>query len=234
MSEPTDPTRPMTAQPPQAPPGPPTRRPGLWRQATSTTGGTIAVVVAGVLTLLLVVGVLGVGAVAVVRTVAGHDDLGSRVEQLRDRRDGDALPGNGKGNGKDNGKDRSNGNDKVKGDRGTADGPRGRGGLGGRGTAAGPGSVPRGIAALGAVQHGEFTVQDAAGKAVVMTMQRGTVTAASATSVTVRSADGFSATYAVDDATRRPAGDLARDDTVLVVARKDGGKAVTIRAVHSS
>ena len=90
------------------------------------------------------------------------------------------------------------------------------------------------MGALGAVQHGELTVQDSAGKAVVMTVQRGTVTAASATSVAVKSADGFSATYAVDDTTRGRAGEVAKDESVLVLAQKAGSKAVVIRAVRRS
>lgn len=262
MSEPTgptgpiDPTRPMpAAQQPPTQPQPavtqaeptgsagqpagsqtlPPKGPNLWRQATSTTGGTIALIVASVLTLLLVVGVLGLGAAAVVRTVADHGgDRGDRMEQMREGRNGDLppgqqrrlekgqgggqLPGNGNGNGKD--KDKSK-------DKPDAEAPNGLGGLG-------MGSMMSGVGALGDVQHGEFTTQDSTGKAVVMTVQRGTVTAASATSVTVRSADGFSATYAVDDSTRGRAGAVAKDDSVLVVAQKAGSKAVVIRAVRSS
>lgn len=84
------------------------------------------------------------------------------------------------------------------------------------------------------MQHGEFTVQDLTGKAVVMTVHRGTVTAASATSVAVRSADGFTATYAVDATTRTPADAVAKGDPVLVVAQKEGSRAVSIRVVRSS
>ena len=244
MSEPTgptDPTRPMPAgQPTEPVPAASTptdaapKPPNLWRQATSTTGGTIAAIVASVLTLLLVVGVLGLGAAAVVRTVAGHDDRGERMGQMRGDRDEDdlppgqqrrlengpmgQLPGNGNGNGND--KAKAKGNDKA----------NGNGGVGGFGM----GPMMGGVGALGDVQHGEFTTQDSTGKSVVMTVQRGTVTAASDTSVSVRSADGFSATYAVDDSTRGRAGDVAKDDTVLVVAQKVGAKAVAIRAVRRS
>ena len=237
MSEPTDPTRPLPAQdgppaaqqgPSAAQQGPPPKEPGLWRQATSTAGGTIAVIVAGLLTLLLVVGVLGVGAVAVVRTVAGHDDRGDRMEQVPVRRGGDLLPGNGKNSDKGGGKnsDKRNGNGGVNGN-----GPvNGRGGPAGRD----PAALPGGVGVLGAVQHGEFTVQDLTGEAVVLTVQRGTVTAASATSVAVRSVDGFTATYAVDATTRTPADAVAKDDRVLVVAQKEGSKAVSIRVARSS
>ena len=247
MSEPTgptDPTRPMpAAQPPaegQTPPPPSTKPPGLWRQATSTTGGTIAAIVASVLTLLLVVGVLGLGAAAAVRAVAGHDDRDDRVGPVRMGRDRDDLPpgqqrrlekgpkdqrpGNGNGNGNGNGQGQGEG--KAKGGQGNGAGS----GLGGMGM----GPLMGGLGALGDVQHGELTVQDATGKPVVMTVQRGTVTAASDTSVSVRSADGFSATYVVDDSTRGRAGDVAKDDSVLVLAQKAGRKAVAIRAVRSS
>jgi hypothetical protein len=224
--------RPPAGSPQGGEPARPPKGPNLWRQATSTTGGTIAAIVASVLTLLLVVGVLGLGAVAVVRTVAGHDGERGLLQQMRERRDddlppgqqrrlqngpmrGDQLPGNGNGNGYGNGKAKAKANGN---------------GLGGLGM----GSMMSGIGALGDVQHGEVTVRDSAGKAVVMTVQRGTVTAASATSVTVKSADGFTATYAVDDTTRGRAGDVAKDDAVLVVAQKSGSKAVVIKATRSS
>lgn len=69
------------------------------------------------------------------------------------------------------------------------------------------------------------------GKPVVMTVQRGTVTSVSATSIAVRSDDGFTARYAMDTSTRRPAG-LAKDDVVVVVAQKSGAKAVVVRLVR--
>ena len=269
---PTDPTRPMPAVPQQPvdqtapqqpvdqaapqppvdqaapqPPAPP-KRPTLWRQATSTTGGTIAVAVAGALIALLVVGILGVGAMAVVRTVAGHDDRGGRMEQVRGGRDGKLppglqrrmddgqLPGNGNGTGNGNGKAKGKAKGGQDGDGPRAGAPGGRGGLGGLGGLgrSGMGAMMGSAGALGDVQHGELTVQDQAGKAVVMTLQRGTVTTVSSTSVTVKSADGFTATYAVDDATRGRAGAVTKGDAVLVVAQKTGAKAVAIRAVRST
>ena len=63
------------------------------------------------------------------------------------------------------------------------------------------GELMRGAMGLGNVQHGEFTVQQD-GKAVVMTLQRGTVTKSSATSVTVKSDDDFTGTYVLSDDTR--------------------------------
>jgi hypothetical protein len=105
-------------------------------------------------------------------------------------------------------------------------GPKGMRGLGG-----GMGSLLQGAAGLGAVQHGEFTVTGSDGKATAMTLQRGTVTAASSTSVTVKSTDGFTATYTIDGNTLGArSGSLAAGDTVTVIAQKTGGKAVLIRA----
>ena len=58
----------------------------------------------------------------------------------------------------------------------------------------------------------------------------GEVTKADGKSVTVKSDDGFSATYTTDADTRTTgAKDLATGDSVLVVARKDGAVAVLIR-----
>lgn len=202
------------------PGGPPPKGPGLWRQATSTTGGLIAVVVAGALAALLVLGV--VATVGLVAVRAAHHDGNDRMEQVReDGRQGlppgqqkklDRLPkgpqgpevprrqGDGLGDGQDNG----------------------MGGMGG---------LLRGAMGLGNVQHGEFTV-DQDGKAVVMTVQRGTVIKSSATSVTVKSDDAFTASYVIGTDTRTRNGAPAVGDSVLVVAEKTGAKAVIIAATR--
>jgi hypothetical protein len=209
------------------PAGPPPKGPGLWRQATSTTGGLIAVIVAGALSALLVLGVVATLGLVAVRA-AGHDGP-SRMERIRD--DGQVLPPGqqrkldrmpqgpdsqrGPGNGKRNGPDDELGD-----------------GLGkGNGMGNGMGPLMRGAMGLCDVQHGEFTVQQN-GSAVVMTLQRGAVTKASATSVTVKSDDGFTATYAIADTTRGRTGALAVGDSVLVVAEKTGAKAVLITATR--
>lgn len=80
---------------------------------------------------------------------------------------------------------------------------------------------------LARAQHGEVTL---GGKNTrVVDFQRGTVEQVSATSITVRSKDGFSATYVVDAKTEvRVAkklvaiGDVHTADRVRVVAVKDG------------
>lgn len=224
MTEPTEPIAPAApppaAPPPAAPPpgGPPpaspppgpARRPNLWRQATSTTGGLVAVIVAACLVALLVLGLFGTAVFVAARTVAGHDhEAGSpHVSALRN---GNGPPGQHK-----------------KLDRAPGDGnamPRGPGPMGRNGNGT-PGQLLRG---LGSVQHGEVTVTGSDGKPTVMTVQRGSVTAATATKVTVKSDDGFTASYAVDSSTRGRTSGLVAGDTVTVLATKAGAKAVLIR-----
>jgi hypothetical protein len=91
----------------------------------------------------------------------------------------------------------------------------------------------KGMLGRGAL-HGEFTTRAPGGGYQTMAMQHGAVTAVSATSVTVRSEDGFSRTYAVNDDTLVKAGDqgiadVANGDQVSVLAVVSGGSA---RAVH--
>jgi hypothetical protein len=170
--------------------------------------------VAGALVALLVLGFVATVGLVAVRAV-GHGDRADRMERVRDsgalppgqQRKLDRLPQapvaprrNGQRNGQGNG---------------------------GNGQGNGLGPLMRGAMGLGNVQHGEFTVQDN-GKASVMTLQRGEVTKASATSVTVRSADDFSATYVIGDQTRGRAGALKVGDSVFVLAEKAGAKAVLI------
>jgi hypothetical protein len=75
--------------------------------------------------------------------------------------------------------------------------------------------------------HGEVTLGGA--KHRVVDFQRGTVSAASATSLTVRSTDGFAATYVVDAKTivrqakeKTTIADVKTGDKVRVVALKHG------------
>ena len=75
--------------------------------------------------------------------------------------------------------------------------------------------------------HGEVTL--AGQKHRVIAFQRGTVAAVSATSLTVKSPDGYSATYLIKSETKVRQGrepgrltDLSADDRVRVVAVKDG------------
>ena len=207
------PTQPLpAAHAAQAAGPPPPGKPGLWKQATSTTGGLIAVILAGGLVAVLLLGLLGTGLFVATRVIA-HENRGDRIEEVRGGRE-ELPPGQRKQLEK-----------LAPGPR--SDGPGRHDGLGN-----GLGPLMHGAMALGNVQHGEFTVTDEAGKAVVMTVQRGEVTKVSATSISVKSADNFAGTYAVGADTRGRAGDVAVGDTVLVVAEKAGAKAVLVTAAR--
>lgn len=88
---------------------------------------------------------------------------------------------------------------------------------------------------LARIEHGEATVNTTHGYQVV-DIQRGIVESANFGQLTVRSADGFSATYVVDNLTkvhkgRRP-GDIRQvvaNDRVTVVATRTGGTATATR-----
>jgi hypothetical protein len=88
--------------------------------------------------------------------------------------------------------------------------------------------------------HGEFTVKkpDGSGYETVAT-QTGEVTAVSPSSVTVKSEDGFSRTYGVDENTvvgsgRDGIGSVKTGDTVHVAGILDGGKASAAAIVDST
>jgi hypothetical protein len=79
------------------------------------------------------------------------------------------------------------------------------------------------------IEHGEATVITDQGDRVI-DLQRGIVNSANSGQLTVRSADGFTATYVVDNSTKirkdRKAGDISQvvaNDRVLVLATKAGG-----------
>ncbi|MFA5788204.1 MAG: hypothetical protein WDA71_14670 [Actinomycetota bacterium] len=83
------------------------------------------------------------------------------------------------------------------------------------------------------VLHGEYTTSAAGGGYQTLAVQRGEVTAVSASSITVKSEDGFSRAYGVDDNTLVNAGnegiaDVKKGDTVRVTAVVSGS---TARAV---
>lgn len=82
--------------------------------------------------------------------------------------------------------------------------------------------------------HGEFTTRGPNGGWQTIATQRGEVTAVSATSLTVKSEDGFSRTYAVDDNTMVGAGnegiaDVKEGDQVGVTALVVDGKASAVQ-----
>jgi hypothetical protein len=87
---------------------------------------------------------------------------------------------------------------------------------------------------LGGALHGEFTTKKAGGGYQTMAMQLGDVTAVSASSLTVKSEDGFSRTYGVNDDTLVNAGndgiaDVKTGDKVHVLALVTGGSANAVR-----
>jgi hypothetical protein len=91
------------------------------------------------------------------------------------------------------------------------------------------------------VLHGEFVVADRGDKLVTVAVQRGEVTAVSASSIGLKSKDGYAASYAVNDDTRvRVDGDKAEisdvktGDQAWLVARKSGDTATAILLVERS
>ncbi len=101
-----------------------------------------------------------------------------------------------------------------------------RGGFGG-GFGGGLGNV------LGAdvdgILHGEVVLSKEGGGTQTVLVQKGAVTAVSATEVTVKSTDGLTTAYAVNGDTKVKAdedkiGSVGKDEEVLVVAPKSGDK----------
>lgn len=83
----------------------------------------------------------------------------------------------------------------------------------------------RGLA--GRAEHGQLTVRTKTGDQV-LDIQRGQVTAISATSVTVRSTDGFTATYGVSSTSK-----VRVQRTASTIANVHTGDQVAVAALHS-
>ena len=237
MSDPAAPAPQPGSAPvsPQAPAPDPGSH-GWFARAASTTGGQVALVLGAVFTTLLLVTGVGLATAAVVGGVLyAHGDDGRMPVS-------DRGPGQGKGLalGHDKQRGMGRGDDQGQG-RGEAEGAPGRGngnGKGGPGAGQGQGNgrgargmgkgMGMGRQGLGApdVLHGEFTT-NVTGTPTVMVVQSGQVTAYTAgKSLTVRSSDGFEATYALDEAvaSMRGAADLAAGAQVQVIAAKEGMK----------
>lgn len=88
-----------------------------------------------------------------------------------------------------------------------------------------PGAQPGGETSL----HGEFVVRDGAGSYTTVLSQTGTVTASSPTSLTVRSNDGYSATYVI----AAPAGPPPPIDAPVTVRATRDGQISTVTAINS-
>jgi hypothetical protein len=88
------------------------------------------------------------------------------------------------------------------------------------------------------VEHGELTIKGRDGKPVVVDVQRGQVTAVSATSITLKSEDGFTASYTVGPDTRvrvggarKAIGDVKVGANAGLTAKKEGGTATAYLVV---
>jgi hypothetical protein len=116
------------------------------------------------------------------------------------------------------------------------DGMRGPGPMDGPG----PGRMRVRVPALaGGGIHGEFTTKKPGGGYQTLAMQTGEVTSVSSSSIAVKSEDGFTRTYSVDDKTRVMAGKegiggVKKGDTVRVLAVVEDGKARSLHVVDLS
>lgn len=86
----------------------------------------------------------------------------------------------------------------------------------------GPHSAPMGGPSEPATLHGEFVVPEASGGYATELTQTGAVTAISADSITVRSADGFTQTYVLPQTAADHGTPFAVDDQVTVHATRTG------------
>jgi hypothetical protein len=94
---------------------------------------------------------------------------------------------------------------------------------------------PFGVGSLGAI-HGQFVVSKPGGGYQTIDTQRGTVTAVSASSITVKSGDGYTKTYQVTRSTnvkaqRAGIGSVKTGQTVSVVATVTGSSATATQIV---
>jgi hypothetical protein len=107
--------------------------------------------------------------------------------------------------------------------------PGGFGGFGGFGSILGTGI------GLGGTLHGTAVVKTRDGSYETVAGQRGTVTAVSATSISVKSEDGYQATYVVDKDTvvngTEKITAVKQGDNVGVVATVDGGTSTATRVI---
>jgi hypothetical protein len=97
-------------------------------------------------------------------------------------------------------------------------------GRGGSGFPGGREGGRMGMFALAGALHGDFVIQQNSGY-VTERLQRGSISAVSSTSLTVKSVDGYSSTYTVSAQTRVPNGNLKSGDTVEVLATVSGSQA---------
>ena len=149
---------------------------------------------------------------AAVATAATHS---KNSQQSQDSKPGQPQARDGSGQ---QGPDR----DGPRGPGGPMGGPGDHGPMGGPGDhgPGGPMGGPGDHGPMGDVLHGQLVVQEPDGSVVTEQVQEGEVTAVSATSISVKSSDGFTATYVINADTR-----LERDHA-------DGTAAQVGDAVH--
>ena len=230
MSEtPQQPGTPEPHEMPQAPGGPPhhgspenpaANRRSTWNDAVSTTGGKAAVVVAAASLGLVVLLLAGLAAAGLARHF-GDERRGPWSSDARQMPGpGQMDPGQGQGKGQ-----RGPG---TPGQLPPGQDRRGAGDLPGMGMGLGMGA--------GGALHGEAVIPGDGGTATrAVLFQRGQVTAVTADKLTVRSTDGFSATYTIGadsrDRLAKKVSTLATGDEVTVVATK--ADATTIRILRT-
>jgi hypothetical protein len=118
--------------------------------------------------------------------------------------------------------------------------PSWRNGHPGRGAGGfGPGLGGFGLGGFGGAIHGQLTEPKSGGGYQTVDVQRGTVTAVSSSSITVKSADGYTATYAVTSSTEVNAqaagiGSVKVGNTVELVATVSGGKATAASIIDGT
>ncbi len=118
---------------------------------------------------------------------------------------------------------------------GTNQGGPGGGQFGGPGGQGGPGHAD----GLNGALHGDFVASDGNGGYVTKRLQSGTVTAVSATSITAKSADGYSTTFVVSSSTSvdngvDAIGNVKTGDTVTIVGPVSGGTATATTVFDST
>jgi len=202
---------PAAASAPAATP-PDASRTNVWHQATSTRGRRWAIgIAAGALVCLMLLGI-GVAGLVVLRNHDRFNMMGQRQDRFS-RDQGDQFgQGNGRGQG---GKDGYHplqpgmpGGPGMRGDR-----AQGLGGLGGL--------------LGGTALHGNVTAT-VNGSAQALVFQRGQVTAVSATSITLKSSDGFVGTYSRTAATNSMMAAPVKGGQAFILARASDKVAITI------
>jgi hypothetical protein len=102
-----------------------------------------------------------------------------------------------------------------------------------------PGFGGPGMLGLMGAVHGEVVVPKQGGGYETLLMQRGTVTSVSSSAISVKSADGFTATYDVTGSTQVNAGSagitsIDKNANVVVIARKTASGGTALRVLDLS